>query len=149
MNEDELIAVNELNDKVIDHFQRNELGEIKLDLSGATTIQLLKSFVEVTANIGNSFTALSELYSAAIIANEKKSLENSKKELEILRNFDSQVKEVLKQLDLTKKDQADTFLSFYRDCRQAMREAMEDYRANIESNRPSSLFEMIFGRKKR
>ncbi len=125
---------------VLNSFEKDELGLVKLTLSEATTEQLLLSLVEVAGILTTTaFDAISKIYIQAIISQEKLESEALATEADQLKAFNKLVEKAMEQVDLSKPD---TVEQFEKAC-QSLRTNLEIYYKN---RRKPNLFRKLFSR---
>ena len=130
-----------VNTAVIEKAKSGDYSAISNIISDESAEQLITGLVGIAAQLpAQAFTAISEIYTKAIIAQERIELENIHNEAEILRKFNDQVDKAMDDLDLRDTVSVDNFTK-----------VVSQLRANLDQefkvrSKPN-IFGKIFGRR--
>lgn len=134
---DEIMDVSE---RVVNHITRDEYGKISMEISQESATQLIMGLCRVAGQVSErAVDVVARIYSEALARQEFLEIKSMENEAEIMRRFNDQVDECLKNLDL--KDTA-MVNNFGIICEQLRRNLL----AQFPNKQKVSLLDKIFRR---
>jgi len=130
-----------VNTAVIEKAKSGDYSAISNIISDESAEQLIIGLVGIASQLpAQAFTTISEIYTKAIIAQERIEIENIHSEAEILRRFNDQVDKVMDDLDLRDTVSVDNFTKVVSQLR-------DNLDREFKNRSKPNIFGKIFGRR--
>lgn len=136
--ENEISAVS---DRVINRIYKNEYGQISAEISQESADQLIVGLCQVAGQVPEkALNVVSQIYADALARQEELEIRTMNDDAEIMRRFNDQVDDAMKQLDLR---DSRTVESFEKVCNILGK----NLRDQLQQKHKPSLFDKIFKRR--
>lgn len=99
-----------VSDKVVNRIARNEYGQIGMEISQESAIQLITGLCKVAGQVSDkAFNTVAKIYTDALMRQENLEIKTMDGEAEIMRRFNDQVDDAMKRLDFSQPETVECF----------------------------------------
>lgn len=139
MDENGLVPVA---DRVMTRIQKNQYGDIQAELSDESVAVLITSLMDIAGKVSaDAFQAVSQIYTQAIISEERLQEKNMAVEAYLMKDFNDKVEKAMLQLDLKDTETVENFNKVVASLREGLRMQLS------KRTRPS-IINRLFGKKR-